>query len=360
MPSLNDMWMFDRLCQLLYPRDCSEKRFTQDSPILAEVWMAFAEVKEFERVDILLNPDFKSGPGQLAAELRKRGLKTAEHQLAYNESHVVVRVQLEELLTAVLPLSDWWQRIAASIDGPQIVHDAVSGRTEQPNRQKRRKQPEAFSDLSYLAKVVREIMVMRKPTRGSKSRTILDPLIENWLSQALELRPPLLFQVSLNRRASPSIFRSRETIKADAATRVFGIKCDQIAWAVVDTGIDARHPAFLASNGSSRVARSFDFTRLRILLNAEDQSVDGVFSHLAPEKYQAIQVQVTQRLLAGLQIDWDLILPCLEIPHDFGPTQTTPTGSVVTKKSPTGAHRILRRQMTTALTLQGSWEQTGM
>lgn len=37
---------------------------------------------------------------------------------------------------------------------------------------------------------------------------------------------------------------SRDTVKADAATRLFSISTGNLVWAVVDTGIDALHPAF--------------------------------------------------------------------------------------------------------------------
>ncbi len=36
------------------------------------------------------------------------------------------------------------------------------------------------------------------------------------------------------------------TVKADAAKQLFGVKTSHLAWAVIDTGIDARHPAFAA------------------------------------------------------------------------------------------------------------------
>ena len=56
--------------------------------------------------------------------------------------------------------------------------------------------------------------------------------------------PPVLFQASCNRKASPSIWRSRLAVKADAAVLLFSIRCNGLTWAVVDSGVDARHPAF--------------------------------------------------------------------------------------------------------------------
>jgi serine protease AprX len=342
MPAPNNIRMFDRLCRLLYPQEGDEKRFTQDSPILAEVWLAFAQTKNDGRIDVLLNPDYKVDPGILVAELRRRGLNSADHRLAYNESHVVASVRLEELITIVLPLSGWWQRIATAVGDNKAVDGAF--RAEFAKRWRKSlgdpiHSSEALFELSYLARVVREILSRRVKKQDRdlmEQREATDTTIREWFNRSLEdkrFTTPLLFQVSMNRPASPSVYRSRETIKADAATRVFGIKCDQIAWAVIDTGIDARHPAFLCPNKdgqpSSRVARTFDFTRLRVLLNAEDQPASGSpFSHLDPDDYESIQTQVRQRLISGLQIDWDLVAPCLEIPHDFDPTQRSLKGEV--------------------------------
>ena len=42
----------------------------------------------------------------------------------------------------------------------------------------------------------------------------------------------------------PLIFLSTRTVKADAASRAYGAQGDGIMWAVVDSGIDGRHPHF--------------------------------------------------------------------------------------------------------------------
>lgn len=52
----------------------------------------------------------------------------------------------------------------------------------------------------------------------------------------------VLWGISVNRRASTSIWRSRLTVKADAAARLFDASTAGIRWAVLDTGIDATHP----------------------------------------------------------------------------------------------------------------------
>ena len=80
----------------------------------------------------------------------------------------------------------------------------------------------------------------------------------------------MLWAINRNRPARPALWRSRNTIKADAATLLFDLHCAGLCWAVIDSGIDAAHPAFAARGadgvpvaGASRVRATYDFTRLR-------------------------------------------------------------------------------------------------
>ena len=54
----------------------------------------------------------------------------------------------------------------------------------------------------------------------------------------------LVWSVSLNRNAVASIWRSSMAVKADAARRLFEVSCEGLSWAIIDSGIDATHPAF--------------------------------------------------------------------------------------------------------------------
>src|SRR5215510_2289633 len=73
---------------------------------------------------------------------------------------------------------------------------------------------------------------------------------------------PLVWQISLNRRASPALSKSVPAVKADAAKTLFSVDCTGIGWAVIDSGIHGSHPAFM-KNGASRVKQSFDFKNFR-------------------------------------------------------------------------------------------------
>ena len=65
----------------------------------------------------------------------------------------------------------------------------------------------------------------------------------------------MVYSVSLNREASPTVAQSTLAIKADAARRLFAISCRDLTWAVIDSGIDARHPAFRLRDPEERRRR---------------------------------------------------------------------------------------------------------
>jgi Subtilase family len=77
-------------------------------------------------------------------------------------------------------------------------------------------------------------------------------------------------RITLNRPVKATVSRSMRTVKVDAARELFGIRCDTIRWAVVDSGIDARHAWFrrLRPDGAlwahpfENDGRMFNFTRI--------------------------------------------------------------------------------------------------
>lgn len=74
-----------------------------------------------------------------------------------------------------------------------------------------------------------------------------------------------IWQVALNREVT-QMGRSSETVKADAARRLFKTSARHLTWAVIDSGVDGSHPAFrdhAAGGFETRVTKAYDFTRLR-------------------------------------------------------------------------------------------------
>src|SRR5215208_5584971 len=74
------------------------RRYTQDTPILPEVWIAYgANPDQARRRGVLLTPNSESSIAELVRKLRiglgrMRGVKPDSIFLAYNESHVVAHV----------------------------------------------------------------------------------------------------------------------------------------------------------------------------------------------------------------------------------------------------------------------------
>ena len=115
------------------------RRFTQDSPILPEVWLVGGVqycLDRHRRIDLLLTPHRAHNPAILAMELQRRlelhrdrsrltspQSAGAEAEggneqvitrpvwtLAVSQSSVAVSLTFDELVAAVLPLTPWWER----------------------------------------------------------------------------------------------------------------------------------------------------------------------------------------------------------------------------------------------------------
>ena len=104
--------------QLFYGNPEHQRRFTQDFPILPDVWIAYGE-KPGERIELLLTPHNEFDAPTLARALRAR-LKQdprikpdAQRRILYNESVVLAALTFPELLRGVLPLTAWWRNVVA-------------------------------------------------------------------------------------------------------------------------------------------------------------------------------------------------------------------------------------------------------
>jgi serine protease AprX len=118
---------------------------------------------------------------------------------------------------------------------------------------------------------------------------------------------------------------SRDTVKADAAIRLFSLSGRQINWAVIDSGIDSTHRAFAdwaetdSTKRRSRVVMTLDFTRLRDIQSG-DVDINAVAARL-PEasgpggmvKLQKTFDSLERRRLGGRDIDWALLEPLLKV-----------------------------------------------
>ncbi len=135
-----------------------------------------------------------------------------------------------------------------------------------------------------------------------------------------------------NRDVEQATLSSRETVKADAAYRVFDVRCNDITWGVLDSGIDRDHPAFARRNpapgqSASRVIRSYELGILRALLNAAyeeepaanpvlDRAVQG--SGLTPEKAVDYLTKAYQSYSTEI-LDWSSIEPLIRLANPDPP-----------------------------------------
>jgi serine protease AprX len=136
----------------------------------------------------------------------------------------------------------------------------------------------------------------------------------------------LVWRVALNRTVYP-MGVSVETIKADAAQRVFDVDCRSLTWAVIDSGIDAAHPAFRdhdAGNFATRVDKAFDFSSLRELASFDSLLGPGQLDAKAAEIAAKLMVsdiearawldELRADALAGRPYDWERLSKLLEVP----------------------------------------------
>lgn len=190
---------------------------------------------------------------------------------------LVVRVDLAELLAAILPLTDWAatleaglgmtsQELQAAITPPTVTGDgsAVSqsgdGEASSPR-------------LAWLFRVISRAWGGWDPDLDGERVPAADEILGrfNELVQAAAAGSDAsswagtLASVNLDRPVTTAISYSSRTVKADVARNTFDVDCSALTWAVIDSGIDARHNAFLKlglPGFRTRVTRTLDFNRI--------------------------------------------------------------------------------------------------
>ena len=259
-------------------RGAAARRFTQDSPVLPDVWLAFAKAYPGsgapQPVDLLLTPHRDAAAPELAQALRTRlrderetsGWNrahpggTQDPDVAYHLSSVVARLQFTELVRVVMPLSAWWQHAIGDspghlFQGPARKRLETELRRVAPDRQDHeRPTPPAgkgdvriSADLVWTIRVVGSILLARDEKEpGSREKFAAltyryEALIDAFAKLVAGLpktqgHRPLLWTVSRNREVKLAISRSTLAVKADAAQRLFEIDTRNLAWAILDTG----------------------------------------------------------------------------------------------------------------------------
>jgi hypothetical protein len=335
--------------------------------------------------DLLLTPTWGAPPGKISKAIADRlkveqqtsrwkampGRKEAPSpEIAYNVSTVAVRLYFDEMIRVILPMTTWWDTYILEDKGKsfsQAVNskafrdklgvaladsaknpkgDSSEDRAWDLNRAMKHKvwgssQPRRLEHLVWLIKIVGAIAFAGPSATGNNILSDAPAIINAFAELMKDYVPAskdesgLVWAINLNRKASAMIWQSTTAVKADAARRLFEVNCKDIRWAIIDSGIDAEHPAFRIRDAAgipaknpfindkreqenmTRVERTYDFTLIRKILSRDKATFEQLPQHLQkrfkdnPKEKKALQ----DRLQQGLAIDWEILSPCLEIPH---------------------------------------------
>src|SRR6185436_16630377 len=102
------------LVELVLLGPTNDRRQLQDSPVLGDVWIAYA-MKPHDAIDLLITPHKTRPAGKVAAQCsrevgRLKIPRTPEQaaEVAYLQGLVAARLFFEELLRVVVPMTQWW------------------------------------------------------------------------------------------------------------------------------------------------------------------------------------------------------------------------------------------------------------
>jgi hypothetical protein len=284
--------------------------------------------------------------------------------VVYNQSTVAATLYFEDLVRTVLPMTEWWERLTRTWS-PALLQEAQAQRAlaramanpeqSMPDTEGRPLPP----DMLWMIRVVGALAVVcgggtLPEVFTSAGRGPGEAAEDDWLRlvqaaaalvDGVTTAParPRIYSVSLNREATPTVSRSTLAIKADAARRLFNVSCRDLAWAVIDSGVDASHPAFRLRDGATdaadaapfanhqgqpdnrtRIVATYDFSQIEFLLDPDtDEQPELLKRRLQADTAEAARLeeavdQLNEALANGRSIDWGLVARFLEVPHRAG------------------------------------------
>jgi len=348
-------------------------------------------------LDLLLTPWSGTTPGYIAQRLRERlgEERRKAARIAQSTSRVVATIDFPRLVRDVVPLTGWWQALSrqlkdcatalewlhrtaeqdmplskalagASSDSESLPYAAfveffryaaLVGFIDRLMNANTKEDVEALRNLARDLgphtsddEEQREQELEEPPEHGHEpGMRQIKPLLEGYdhavgqppteESGAGVGEPKGIFLINLNRPAAQSLFESRMTVKADAAHRVFDINTEGIAFAVIDGGIDATHPAFLKRSNPdeaadymknkrtiakedlevrSRVVATYDFTILRDIIASEGnpQGIPARVADLIADPSNATAFEHLKiRSDNARDLDWEIVRPLIRIAH---------------------------------------------
>jgi hypothetical protein len=357
---------------LLGPED--DRRQLQDSPILGDVWIAFGEKPQNVR-KLLVTP-YKEEAASLVAKRLAESLESLHSaqldpddpdqgtNLAHLQGIIAVTLTFELVLKFLVPLTNWWKDKSKTKlkdygkDQPgiekailEVLSTVALWRSKKPTRSSQIESRMRFVTLAGLL-----LWARKAPTnpalKGMSTEQVIDELLKqaSAIAQegATELAPIIaawpaapktgyIWTISLNRRATGALTKSVPAVKADAARTLFRVDCKEIVWAIIDSGVDATHPAFIDRNDkdrpkASRVKKSFDFALIKRVLSYDNlrntgkrkATVAAIMNRVKAENFDtsvdpletAIEnavLLIARETRQGWPIDWETVGRLVEI-----------------------------------------------
>ena len=192
-----------------------------------------------------------------------------------------------------------------------------------------------------LAKKLTDKSLAAKIKKGKSAiAKSLTSIFNEILADAPEKKSPsLVYQISLNRKVKMAVARSVPAVKADAARTLFKVDCSQIAWGVIDAGIQGDHHAFQVGAKGSRVKASFDFSNFRRIVSLDNLRIFSPTSSEKKAKAERLEIllhddlknkpskQEAGEFLTNLAADvkfkrpihWEFVEPFIEIKTNTRP-----------------------------------------
>jgi hypothetical protein len=390
---------------LLGPTD--DRRVLQDSPVLGDVWLAYA-ADPAGRADLLITPHRDRTPGRVAARIargkrvmseRLGETRRAKSKIAYLQGIVAAELTFEEMLVVLVPLTYWW-KVREDTEKEKLANASgfwrnVTRLLEPENyweAQRRQQGVQSSGEIGPFTSLERYVALAglilwvgrrKRPAHGKPGQTLLPavtladafslygPFIAEIVATIHELYddivadsgriaaetppdprgeeerdPALIFQISLNRRASFALDRSVAAVKGDAARNLFRVNCDKIVWAVLDSGIQGDHTAFLFEdhNGNvrSRVRKTFDFTRSRDILSSDHSDLDNaeiaVATGMKEADVDARLKKIAANVEDGAPTSWDDVEELITLRSWNPPKDGAPAPKPSKPANPHGTH----------------------
>lgn len=327
-------------------------QYVQDLPIRYNVWRAFAEDPK-KKHSLLITPNNRIQISQAVKELCDAFIAADDDQnstLAI-KNMIWTKTTMDQFFMVILPCTCWFKsidstRLAAwkisfqQAEEAECVKQLQTAFRESPEKalwrllagwsviQYSHKRGEegtcwerlergctALLEVTQYGPPLHEYEVDRQTTAFREIKSFLNEAkfaVNAFEDISTVSKIESIWAVDLNRRAELATNVSRKTVKIDAAERLFEGTSSGISWAVIDSGIDAEHPAFTDTAlehpdklSSSRVVATYDFNRLMLLSEqrytellpeAEVAKLDKIHTPKARKNPRSLEDAVLMRL----------------------------------------------------------------